>query len=399
MKDIKGTYLIIDFSAGNIVTHHLNYAATYAKFLKNNGYTVKLILPKYTPIDESLSEFDVLRVLLSRDYRFDQSRRSIPRIYQYLIKSNDIFGKNIEYVISRVISNIYLLLALKELIKIVQFEKSECTVVFPSTDLMAIRFMEMILKKRIRIRAFFVRINAVDKNLINRNLKLDGLKILDKLLEDNTRIHVGCETQSLLLLLRKRGHVYDDICWIPLPSVSRIGSSENKKLIGFLGGAKKRKGFDEIPQWIAKINGSHPTSIFIIQTSPFPWPEYETTIKALKQISNAEMISPVINNSELFKQISRCSYVITPYDKDSYGLVGSSIFYYASDFLIPTISYNHLGFSDDIFQYQCGVLVENISESFEVNLFNHKTREELVNNLIRYNSFRNSQNLLFLKLS
>jgi len=398
MKIVKPTYLIVDFSAGSIVTHHLNYVVTYAKFIENSGYTVKLVLPKYTPNDKSLNDFKVFRVLQSREYRINQSRISILRIYHFFIKSNNVYGKILEYMIGRITIKIYLLLAMKELIKIVRLETSECAIIFPSADLMAIRFMDMLLNKKINIKAFFVRINAVDKNLINKDLRLDGLMLLDRLLGSNKKIYIGCETKSLIRSLRKRGEIYNNVCWIPLPSVSRIGSSKNRNVIGFLGGAKKRKGFDEIPQWIAKIKSVNPDALFIIQTSPFPWPGYEKTIKALNQFNNIELISPVINNEELFKQISRCSYMITPYNKESYTLVGSSIFYYASDFLIPTISYNDLGFSDDIFEYQCGILVENMSENFEVDLFNHETREKLVNKLIGYNGFRNSQNLLFLKL-
>ena len=399
MKIVSPTYLIVDFSAGNIVTHHLNYVVTYAKFLEDSGYKVKLVLPKYTPIDKSLNDFKVFRVLQSREYRLDRSRISIPRIYRLFIRSNNVLGKIIEYIAGRITMNIYLFLAIKELIKIVQLEKSECAVIFPSADLMAIRFMDMLLNRKINIKAFFVRINAVDKNLINKNLKLDGLMILDRLLENNKQIQVGCETKSLIRLLHKRGELYDLVCWAPLPSVSRIGSSEGRNIIGFLGGAKKRKGFDEIPQWIAKIKNVHPGTLFIIQTSPFPWPGYEKTIKALNQINNIELTPPIISNEELFKQISRCSYVIMPYDKESYTLVGSSIFYYASDFLIPTISYNNLGFSDDIFEHKSGILVENISENFEVDLTNNESREKLVKKLISYNDFRNSQNSLFLKLS
>lgn len=399
MKIASPTYLIVDFSAGNIVTHHLNYVVTYAKFLENSGHKVKIVLPKYTPIDKSLNNFKVFRVLQSREYRLEQSRISMLGMYDFFIRSSGILGKIIEYIIGRITVKIYLLLAINELIKIVQLEKSECTVIFPSADLMAIRLMDMSLKRRINIKAFFVRINAVDKNLISKNLNLDGLVLLDRLLVNNKQIYVGCETKSLIRLLRKRGEIYDPVCWIPLPSVSRIGISENRDIIGFLGGAKKRKGFDEIPQWIAKIKNVHPASLFIIQTSPFPWPGYEKTIKALNRINNIELIPPIINNEELFKQISRCSYIITPYDRESYTLVGSSIFYYASDFLIPTISYYNLGFSDDIFEHECGVLVENISENFEVDLSNNESREKLVNKLIGYNSFRNSQNSLFLKLS
>jgi len=398
-KALNPTYLIVDFSAGNIVTHHLNYVLTYAKFLKNNGFKVKLLLPKYTPLDKGLNEFDVFRVLLSREYRLDRPRISIGRIYYYFVNGKNKLGKFVEYVTGRIISKIYLLMAVKELIKILHSEKSECVIIFPSTDLMAIRFINMLLNKKIDIKSFFVRINAVNKNLIDKNLRFDGLELLDRLLIDNNSIHVGCETKSLMRLLQKRGEGYASALWVPLPSVPRLTSDGEKNVIGFLGGAKKRKGFDEIPEWITKINRVITNSLFLIQTSPFPWPEYEKTIADLSGKNNIELIAPIVNNEELFKQISRCSYIVTPYNKLSYNLVGSSIFYFAADFLIPTISYDNLGFSDDIIEFQCGVLVRNLSDEFAVDLSLHETRAKLVEKLIFYNNFRNTQNLSFLKFS
>jgi len=139
--------------------------------------------------------------------------------------------------------------------------------------------------------------------------------------------------------------------------------------------------------------------LFLVQASPFPWVEYEKTISALNKMNNVELISPIIDNEDLFKQISRCSYIITPYDKESYKMVGSSIFYYASDFLIPTISYDGLGFSNDIFEFKCGIIVKNMRTAFGADIFNQQTKKEFAQKLIIYNKFRNDQNLLFLKLS
>jgi glycosyltransferase involved in cell wall biosynthesis len=396
---LKPICLIVDFSAGNIITHHLNYVLTYGKFLKEHGYKVKMLLPKYTPTDQNLDEFDVYKVLLSREYRLDGPRISVRRIYYYFLNKINKIGKFVDYVIGRILTKIYLLIAVKELVKILHSEKSEYVIIFPSTDLMAIRFMSLLLKKKIRIKSFFVRINAVNKNLIDENLKFDGLELLSRLLIDNKSIHVGCETKSLVRLLQKKGDEYKKARWIPLPSAPRLRSNSQGNSIGFLGGAKRRKGFDEIPKWINKLEKTVTDPLFLIQTSPFPWPGYEKTIADLNEKNNVEFIDSIINNEELFDQISRCIYVVTPYDKLSYNLVGSSIFYYACDFLIPTISYDYLGFSDDINEFQCGVLIRNLSDEIQVDLSLHETRAKLVEKLIIYNNFRNSQNLSFFKLS
>ena len=396
---LNPTCLIVDFSAGNIITHHLNYVLTYGKFLKEHEYRVKMLLPKYTPTDQDLDEFDVYRVLLSREYRLDAPRISVRGIYCYFISRVGRLGKFVDYVVGRILTRIYLLIAVKELVKILHSEKSEYVIIFPSTDLMAIRFMSLLLKKKISIKSFFVRINAVNKNLIDENLKFNGLELLGKLLIGNNSIHVGCETKSLIRLLQKKGDEYERTRWVPLPSTPRLRNDNKGNSIGFLGGAKRRKGFDEIPKWINKLERIITNPLFLIQTSPFPWPGYEKTIANLKEKNNVEFVDSIIDNVELFEQISRCTYVVTPYDKSSYNLVGSSIFYYACDFLIPTISYDDLGFSDDIYEFQCGVLIRNLSDKIEIDLSLHETRVKLVERLIIYNNFRNSQNLSFLKLS
>lgn len=146
---LKPAYLIVDFSAGNIITHHLNYAVTYAKFLSNNGYVVKLVLPKYTPLTQSLDDFDIVKVLRSREYRFDYSKISISRVYYALVNGKNRYGRFIEYIVGRLITKIYLLLAVKALRKIIRREKLDCVIVFPSADLMAIRFLNMIINRKL----------------------------------------------------------------------------------------------------------------------------------------------------------------------------------------------------------------------------------------------------------
>ena len=46
-------FVIVDFNAGQTTTHHLNYVTTYANFLQSAGVIVKLILPKYLPLNIS----------------------------------------------------------------------------------------------------------------------------------------------------------------------------------------------------------------------------------------------------------------------------------------------------------------------------------------------------------
>jgi hypothetical protein len=76
---------------------------------------------------------------------------------------------------------------------------------------------------------------------------------------------------------------------------------------------------------------------------------------------------------------------------------GSSLFYHASDLLIPSISYDDLPFSDEIKLFECGILLERQINLDEEDL-STANREKLEFNLLRYNKFRNDQNIKFLRI-
>jgi hypothetical protein len=304
-----------------------------------------------------------------------------------------IFGRIIELVFGRLLIHFYIHLSYKKIIKSIHNKTIE--VIFPSTDLMAILLLKKMLSKNANISRFYLRLNAVDKNLIDPSINIDGLKILEELIKKHPSIIIGCETHNLINYLATRNRIFQNAIWLPLPSNSRPAKQTSSSIYGFLGGAKKRKGFEEIPRWVSKISEIDKNSHFIIQQSPFSWPGYSETIAKLKNLDNVELLPPIISNKEFFLQIERCSFIMAPYDPDSYKLVGSSLFYYAADLLIPTITYTGLGFSYDLSEYGCGIVVKNLDDS--LNLAEVNKRKFQIG-LESYNNFRNIQNESFLSL-
>jgi hypothetical protein len=65
---------------------------------------------------------------------------------------------------------------------------------------------------------------------------------------------LGCETKPLISEFKKLEIGYKDLYLAPLPHISRSLQKNDKEMVfGFLGGAKRRKGFGEIPDWIKEI--------------------------------------------------------------------------------------------------------------------------------------------------
>jgi len=385
-------FYVIDFSAGNLMTHHLNYALAYCKFLTNKGYEYELFTPKYLNSTELDYQFKINKILLSRNYRLLADKFTMWSMYYKVQKFLGIFGRIIEFVFGRLLMHFYIHFSYKKIIKSIHKKTTE--VIFPSTDLMAILLLKKMLSKKANISRFYLRLNAVDKNLIDPSININGLKILERLMKKYPSIIIGCETQNLINYLVTRNKIFQNTIWIPLPPNSRPAKQTSSNIYGFLGGAKKRKGFEEIPHWVSKISEIDKNAHFIIQQSPFSWPGYSETITKLNNLENIELLPSFISSKEFFLQIERCSFIVAPYDSFSYNLVGSSLFYYAADLLIPTITYAGLGFSYDLSEYGCGIVVKNLDDSLNLAEVN---RKKLQNGLVNYNNFRNNQNEFFLR--
>ena len=184
----------------------------------------------------------------------------------------------------------------------------------------------------------------------------------------------------------------------PPPAIKRESVENKEKIFGFLGGAKKRKGFLEIPQIIMRIDAVTKNAKYLVQQSPFNWEGYETILDSLKQIKSVKLLNCVLSNKDFFYSISQCSFIVAPYDGNSYSSGGSSIFYYAADFYIPTITYEDLPFSEDIIEFECGIVI-NKNLDFDEKMFSKLSRQKLINGLVKYNEYRNVNNRSFLNLS
>lgn len=385
-------FLIVDFNAGQSTTHHLNYVTTYANFLQSAGVIVKLILPKNLPLNLSeLSLYDVRRVLKSRYYRLNRSRIGLDRIYLSVLRRFNIGGSFFITFFEQKIEDYFIRRAYKHIIDILN-ENQNSILFFPSIDLMALKFLDYLFSKKNLEPNIFLRLNALE-NLIPKN---SDSNILARVLKGNKKIVLGVETSKICSYLKEAGIYSGQIFWAPLPYIKRYPKPTTEIVFGALGGAKKRKGFDELPFWINSISQKMTNAKFLIQKSPYHWPGYQDTLKVLGELENVVLLPEKLSNEDFFYYLSMCNFSIAPYSKESYSWGGSSIFYYASDFLIPTLTYKHLPFSSEIIQFKCGLFLDDISSRFKTKIFKDISRAELERGLISYNQSRNKANEQFL---
>ena len=388
-------FVIVDFNAGQTITHHLNYVVTYANYLQKTSVGVKLILPRRLPFNiPELDLYDVRRVLQSRFYRITQLRISLDRIYLFILRRLNIEESLFITFIEKKLEYYYIRKAFNVITSVLKEDKNSI-LFFPSVDLMALRFLDYSLSRKKFKCNIFLRLNALE-HLIANNFNTN---ILERILDSDHKIIVGAETAKIISYVKEAGIYSGDIFWAPLPYVKRHAKSSSDIIFGSLGGAKKRKGFNELPFWINTISLSVSEAKFYIQQSPYHWPGYLDTLKELNKLENVSLLPEVLNNEDFFYYMSLCSFIIAPYDQQSYEWGGSSIFYYASDFLIPTLTYKHLPFSNEIDQFKCGIFLDDIQLQSDMKIFEHTSRAELTKGLLNYNEGRNKANDQFLGLT
>jgi len=390
-------YIIIDFSAGNQITHHLDYVITHAKFLKSAGHKVVLVLPKYTPKDlKVLNEFDIRRALTSDIYN-TLSFQPLSFIYNFYLKYLQNFNAKISYCFRLYMVNNHLKKAEKVLVHLLN-EDSESIILFPSVDSLAIYFTSLVVRKNYKLENILLRFTDIQfKNKLSAS---DELKVLRELLKSNKgQIVLGCETKPLISEFKKLEIGYKDLYLAPLPHISRSLQKNDKEMIfGFLGGAKRRKGFGEIPDWIKEIKKISKNAKFVVQQTPYPWNGYENVLNTLKSIENVTILPQIIEKVDFFKIIEDCSYIVLPYESESYKLTGSSILFYASDMLIPTIANSGCGFSRDLSFFKCGIVIDDFRVDIAKIVFNERERRQLIEGIYDFNEERNKNSNLFLKL-
>lgn len=389
----------MDFSAGNDISHHLDYVITYAHFLRESGHEVIIAIPKYAPRDTpELNGFDVRRVLTSDIYSPSNIRYPLNLVFNFYMKYLQNYSSRLNTYIKLMVRKNHLKRAEKILLGILQ-KNEDAMLFFPSVDSLTIHFINLIVHKNFKIKKIFLRIISIEfKSNTRSGNEISMLNNFIRLKEK--QIVVGCETKALGLFLQENCSNYQNVYWVPLPSIKRsISNKTNDKIIfGFLGGAKKRKGFEEIPKWIHEIDKQLLNTSYVVQETPYPWPGYNDVLTLLKSMKHVKLLPQVIGRQSFFKAIFDCSYVVLPYDKTSYNLTGSSVFFYAADMLIPVIASTGCGFSSEVVDYQCGLLSSDQYNDVKKLSLNEITRLKLLNGIRNYNTDRNKFNKLFLQI-
>lgn len=398
---MKRLYVIIDFSASKKATHHWKSIEDFHNLLVSNHQEVSTYVPKYADPDLFRELAGIKRILSSPDYGPVKGQYFMLRLTNFILAK--ILGNTNHSKLPRIKRKLRAL-GLHLFTKRMQKELRalsdmghEIMILIPTLEPLSLYLMETTIGALENSRWFVRVIDAQERGVFavgNETSKLLGLNR-----SYSSQLRIGYETFPYCGYLRQTGFEEESLFWSPFPPSSRQIEKEGKELqIGFLGSAKRRKGFEIIPSILEEVQKSCPDYIAYVQQAQFPWQGYLETLNELKRNVRVRLLDGELSDEDLRSHLVQCHVVFLPYDAESYSRAASAILYHAADHSIPVISRRGTGFGFEISQFGLGFEFVNLTEISSMMDQIVSGDSFSMNNFANYNQKRLSTNLLFLDI-
>lgn len=164
----------------------------------------------------------------------------------------------------------------------------------------------------------------------------DRIRSLLEVQQENIYVKVCGENPMLSIELSKYIQMPVDTFHIPfdIPEEHSIEDQSRVIGIGYVGGARKERGFHRLPKIIAEIN-----SYFSLMESPKKLlfrinyslprknkgPFINATLEKLESISNVVILNEYLDWKDYSNFLSELDFVLCPYDKNAYTVRGSGM--------------------------------------------------------------------------
>jgi glycosyltransferase involved in cell wall biosynthesis len=379
-ENARPLFIIIDFSCSREYTHHLSYIKAYAEFIKNSGIDVQVWVNRSADktVLEQLNQFNVLPILDSPDYGYEFNanplRYAIDRIVSSVLNvSSAYFSEKFVETIRVRVARFYFHRANRKLKSLLR-SNVKTILIFPSMDGIGLRFIGSCVTKKYSVHSYFARtLNIESRGVLGiPNPLVKYSEILRNVELKN--FYIGYETDIVRDLLSL--HISkSNLIWAPIPPrdlqpVKRVLDESKKAVltIGFIGSARKNKGFDLIPKILEGLKKSRIEFKAVIQLANFEWDEYPLTYKSLlKYTDQIEFLDGGCSENQILDALNQIDFLVMPYSVESYKKSGSGILFQAADLGLPIIATDGVGFDWDLKKYSIG--------------FTFKTLIELINTL------------------
>jgi len=363
VNQINKDYYIVDFLASRNYFHNYPLIIGISQYLSKNGHSPEILLPFIADKIEPKFTTGNINYILDGGYS-SRNSRPLRHIIHKLI-TNICKGQYTGERIKSYLRQRYIKSGLEYFQKIEKNNSSH--IIFPTLDPLSLELALKLAKnsKMEGLFFYFRIIGAESRGILSSNSELELLLNLVKFYPK--KIRVGIETIGYKSYLEDLGFDSSYIFWSPWPNLENFNKSklENKRLkIGFLGCAKQRKGFDNIPEILNQLKAERIDFDVYIQKANFPWTKYEETKNNIQSLlgNDFEFLSSNLNLIELQECINKCDLLILPYDTDSYSINASGVLYHACDSGVPVLTAKGVGFEFEILEFNLGLTYSSLEE-------------------------------------
>jgi hypothetical protein len=402
-------YILLDFSCGRFYTHHSSYLSDYESFLNkfnlagevwvNNSSDkemLNILSPRTKPVLRSIM------YSFSRHENFMSflQDKMISKLFVYLVKFG-IPNLFIEFLKER-FAYLYYKSALKRL-DYLSYRYDEIVLIFPTFDALSFRLTNHIIyKSHLPIKKIRIRVTGAEKRGAFSATSSES-QLINFVEEKPEIVSVGVEVNCYKELLVREDFDLKKIYWAPMPEVKRfvkekitIIQDSTITKIGFLGSARKTKGFEDLPEILSKLIENKVNFLSYVQLPNFVWDEAKSVIAVLKRdFSNfVEFIPGGSTRAAIEGYIAEMDLVLLPYSVEAYKYAGSGILYLAADLVVPIFAQEKLAFAWDIGKFGIGETYSDYTD-LAVKVKGFK-KSDYVPKILKYNSERNIANNLFI---
>jgi hypothetical protein len=403
MNNKNELFILLDFNASRKYSHHWSYLNSYKLLLKSQGKSFEIWLPKNSDA-EVLNELNenYFTILRSNVYGYARNENISQWVVDsviniFMIKIVSKFNLKIAEYFRGKFAFFYYRKAYKRIIKI-KNNGIKVHLICPTTDSLAIRFLEKCLNNKMIFACISLRLTGLKHK---DNFKIfdteNRIAILTKKFKQS-KILIGYETEPYKNYLIEIGMNIDDLRWAPIPSneTSCVRQSSLDVInLGFLGTARPNKGFSDIPNLLNSLVLNGIKFKATVQKAVYPWALYEKTIAELMNFGEYVNIIPEnISSEELYHEIVASDLLVLPYFIENYKIAGSGLLFTAADLHIPVLTKKGIAFEWDIDQYKLGFIYDNLDQF--ISVIKHLKTGYANFGFDKYNKSRNKAILSFI---
>lgn len=361
LTPVSTKYILADFNCSREYTHHAEYLYAFANHLQamNLEYELWVNRAADSGVKSLLKGHPVDSILNSLDYSFTRNQNFPMYILNKSIRSIlgnskvSFFALGLQEKIVNFTADLLTHSTLKR-VRQLSREYERVVIVFPSVDGLALRFLRRIATGAFNSVSVSMRMIGAETRGVLGTKDLNSF--IGQIESGVSDLRIGWEVHSMKNRMIDCGVRSEKLYWSPIPPTSSplLKLSNPKKMtLGFLGSARRNKGFSSIPQ-ISNLLRDLDIR-FQVQEANFEWDGYLASMAELLGLGERVGFLPGgASNEELNQAMLECSVLVLPYEVDSYRFAGSGIMYQAANIGIPIFCTEGVGFDWDVKNFGIG---------------------------------------------